>query len=227
MAPVMIKRMQAARRKMVAIQSGVEVLKPSPVRGFIGIRVTIRRHSARQPCRTESAWCEGNRNVIVAAAFMADTSAVPDSSKQLIDMLRRSRLFRDYEHVFSEATGLALAIQAFGILAAWRITAKNIENPFCALLAERPATLAVCLKAHQDMIDHTGLTAAYRHLSLRFNRDRGANQARPSAPSATCVSARCFATCRRSPTRQRSAASWSDAESDLPVKFAKHGRKIR
>jgi len=31
MAPVMIKRMQAARRKMVAIQSGAEVLKPSPV----------------------------------------------------------------------------------------------------------------------------------------------------------------------------------------------------
>jgi hypothetical protein len=31
MAPVMIKRMQAARRKMVAIQSGTEVLKPSPV----------------------------------------------------------------------------------------------------------------------------------------------------------------------------------------------------
>ena len=31
MAPVMIKRMQAARRKMLAVQSGVEVLKPSPV----------------------------------------------------------------------------------------------------------------------------------------------------------------------------------------------------
>ena len=31
MAPVMIKRMQAARRKMVAIQSGAEVLKTSPV----------------------------------------------------------------------------------------------------------------------------------------------------------------------------------------------------
>jgi len=31
MAPVMIKRMQAARRKMLGIQSGVEVLKPSPV----------------------------------------------------------------------------------------------------------------------------------------------------------------------------------------------------
>ena len=31
MAPVMIKRMQAARRKMLGIQSGAEVLKPSPV----------------------------------------------------------------------------------------------------------------------------------------------------------------------------------------------------
>ena len=31
MAPVIIKRMQAARRKMVAIQSGMEVLEPSPV----------------------------------------------------------------------------------------------------------------------------------------------------------------------------------------------------
>jgi CRP/FNR family transcriptional regulator, cyclic AMP receptor protein len=31
MAPIMIKRMQAARRKMLAIQSGTEVLKPSPV----------------------------------------------------------------------------------------------------------------------------------------------------------------------------------------------------
>src|SRR5262245_44081706 len=34
---------------------------------------------------------------------------------------------------------------------------KKNENPFCALLAEHPATLAVCLRAHQDMIDHTGV----------------------------------------------------------------------
>ena len=87
---------------------------------------------------------------------MADTAAVPDSSKQLIDMLRRSRLFRDYERVFSEATGLALAIRP---LEFWQLAhhGKKHENPFCALLAERPSTLAVCLKAHQDMIDRTGL----------------------------------------------------------------------
>jgi AraC-like DNA-binding protein len=34
---------------------------------------------------------------------------------------------------------------------------KKNENPFCAMLAERPATLSICLQAHQDIIDHTGL----------------------------------------------------------------------
>ena len=123
--------------------------------GFIGIRLTIRTPFC-QTYGTESAWYEGNRNVIVVVAFMADTPAVPDSSKQLIDMLRRSRLFRDYERVFSEATGLALAIRP---LEFWQLAhhGKKHENPFCALLAENPATLSVCLRAHQDMIDHTGV----------------------------------------------------------------------
>jgi hypothetical protein len=34
---------------------------------------------------------------------------------------------------------------------------KKHENPFCAMLAEHAKSLAVCLQAHQDMIDHTGL----------------------------------------------------------------------
>jgi AraC-like DNA-binding protein len=78
------------------------------------------------------------------------------SNKQLIEMLRRSRLFRDYETVFTKATGLPLALRP---LEYWQLAhhGKKHENPFCALLAERPATLAVCLQAHQDMIDHTGL----------------------------------------------------------------------
>ncbi len=77
-------------------------------------------------------------------------------NRQLIDMLRRSRLFRDYETVFTRATGLPLALQP---LEFWQLAhhGKKHENAFCALLAERPATLAVCLQAHQDMIDHTGV----------------------------------------------------------------------
>ena len=87
---------------------------------------------------------------------MFDTAADrPDSNKQLIDMLRRSRLFRDYEGVFTKATGLALALRPLDY---WQLEhqGKKHENPFCALLAERPKSLAVCLEAHQEMIDHTG-----------------------------------------------------------------------
>jgi AraC-like DNA-binding protein/ligand-binding sensor protein len=79
-----------------------------------------------------------------------------DSNKQLIDMLRRSRLFRDYENVFTKATGLALSLRP---LEFWQLAhhGKKHENPFCRMLAERPKTLSVCLQAHQEMIDHTGV----------------------------------------------------------------------
>src|SRR5947199_9493830 len=88
---------------------------------------------------------------------MPETTTAPgtDSNKQLIDMLRRSRLFRDYEGVFSKATGLPLALRPADY---WQLEhqGKKNENPFCALLAEPPATLAVCLQAHEEMIRHTG-----------------------------------------------------------------------
>ena len=78
-----------------------------------------------------------------------------DSNKQQIDMLRRSRLFRDYENVFTKATGLALALRPVDY---WQLEhqGKKHQNPFCALLAENPKSLAVCLQAHQEMINHTG-----------------------------------------------------------------------
>jgi AraC-like DNA-binding protein/ligand-binding sensor protein len=79
-----------------------------------------------------------------------------DSNKQLIDTLRRSKVFRRYEQVFSEATGLPLTLRPIDF---WQLEheGKKHQNPFCAMLSERPATLAVCLQAHQDVIDHTGL----------------------------------------------------------------------
>ena len=69
-------------------------------------------------------------------------------------MLLRSRLFRDYENVFTKATDLALTLRP---LEFWQLAhhGKKNENPFCALLAENPATLAVCLQAHDEMIRHT------------------------------------------------------------------------
>jgi AraC-like DNA-binding protein len=86
-------------------------------------------------------------------------AAVPASNgganKQLIEMLQRSRLFRDYESVFTKATGFPLTLRP---LEFWQLAhhGKKHENPFCALLAENPATLSVCLQAHENMIGHTG-----------------------------------------------------------------------
>ena len=85
--------------------------------------------------------------------------APPDTSnqanKQLIDTLLHSRLYRDYESVFSKATGLALALRP---LEYWQLEHHNKtnENRFCSLLAQRPATLAVCLQSHAEIIRHTG-----------------------------------------------------------------------
>jgi len=63
-----------------------------------------------------------------------------DSNKQLIDTLRRSKLFRRYEQVFSDATGLSLALRPVDF---WQLEhdGKKHQNRFCAMLAERPATL--------------------------------------------------------------------------------------
>ena len=83
------------------------------------------------------------------------TLAEGKANKQLIETLLRSRLFRDYETVFTKATGLALALRPKEY---WQLAhhGKRNENPFCALLAENPATLAICLQAHEQMIQHTG-----------------------------------------------------------------------
>ncbi|HMG06790.1 MAG TPA: helix-turn-helix domain-containing protein [Chthoniobacterales bacterium] len=83
-------------------------------------------------------------------------SAAGNANRQLIRALLRSRLFREYESVFTKATGLPLTLRP---LEFWQLAhhGKKQENPFCALLAEHPATLAVCLQAHASMIRHTGV----------------------------------------------------------------------
>lgn len=76
-------------------------------------------------------------------------------NKRLVEMLQRSRLYRDYETVFTKATGLPLTLRP---LEFWQLAhhGKKHENPFCALLAENPGTLSVCLQAHENMIRRTG-----------------------------------------------------------------------
>src|SRR6476620_9649460 len=88
---------------------------------------------------------------------MPETPGATMPNKQLVEMLVRSRLFRDYENVFTKATGLPLALRP---LEDWPLEhhQKTNENRFCAFLAEKPATLVVCLRSHAEIIEHTGDT---------------------------------------------------------------------
>ncbi|HSP64382.1 MAG TPA: helix-turn-helix domain-containing protein [Pyrinomonadaceae bacterium] len=85
---------------------------------------------------------------------MKGESSSQVSNKELIEALRRSKLFRNYETVFGKATGLPLTLRP---LEYWQLAhrGKKNENHFCALLAEHPETLAVCLEAHEEMIRRT------------------------------------------------------------------------
>src|SRR4029453_9673359 len=78
------------------------------------------------------------------------TTPSPDAdgakaNREFIDTLRRSKLFRNYEQVFSEATGLPLALRPVEY---WQLAhhGKKQENRFCALLAERPPPFPTCLQ---------------------------------------------------------------------------------
>ena len=151
--------------------------------------------------------------------------SIQDSNKQLIDTLRRSKLFRRYQQVFSEATGLPLALRSVDY---WQLEhdGKKHQNRFCAMLAECPATLAVCLQAHQDIIDHTGLiphtvTCPFGLTETAVPVNLGAKIIGYLRIGAVCV------TPRPNRTPRRSAANWGGRECDSRARFAKHGRKLR
>jgi hypothetical protein len=68
-----------------------------------------------------------------------NTSAQPESvarnDRKLLDVLRDSKAYREYEKVFCEATGLPLALrptQSFEL----PFHGKKNENLFCAFLAD-------------------------------------------------------------------------------------------
>ena len=82
--------------------------------------------------------------------------AAEHDDHKLLDALRRSKLYCDYERTFTDATGLPLAlrpVEFFGL----PFHGKKNENPFCAFLAERKCC-GQCLqvqarlaKVHGDM----------------------------------------------------------------------------
>jgi len=78
-------------------------------------------------------------------------------AKQLIAALAGSKIYQDYERAFSQTTGLPFALRA---VESWQLPhhGKRLENPFCALLAQKNDSCAACLQAQETLAQSATLT---------------------------------------------------------------------
>jgi ligand-binding sensor protein len=78
---------------------------------------------------------------------------------QLIQRIRSSETFVEYESAFEDATGLPITIRP---LESWNLPhrAQRNENPFCAMMAQSNRTCGACLELQQKAVDATTGQAA-------------------------------------------------------------------
>lgn len=84
-------------------------------------------------------------------AFDNRTSFVQqDRSKQLVERITRSQLYKDYERAFSQATRMPLSFQP---VEKWQPVqkGKKHENRFCALIAKQSKSCANCLEQQEKL----------------------------------------------------------------------------
>lgn len=78
-----------------------------------------------------------------------------NNDKKLIEALMRSKVYRQYERTFTEATGLPLAlrpVEFFGL----PFQGKTNENAFCAFLAADKRSCALCLQTQGRCSENPG-----------------------------------------------------------------------
>jgi len=82
------------------------------------------------------------RNPYKTGTMSSDQTA--QNSRALVEQLKRSQIYRDYEQAFRETTGLPFRLRA---LEAFDLTHRGDpnENPFCALMAKSNQSCSACL----------------------------------------------------------------------------------
>ena len=78
-------------------------------------------------------------------AALLNSKVAPNSDKKLLEALAQSKVYRQYERIFTEATGLPLAlrpVEFFGL----PFHGKKNENAFCAFLAGGKGSCSLCLQ---------------------------------------------------------------------------------
>ena len=76
-------------------------------------------------------------------------------SSALLSALGSSQIYREYEAAFSGALGLPLSLTSGE---AWTMPhhGKRHENPFCALMADKSASCAACLRVQDELCHSVG-----------------------------------------------------------------------
>lgn len=85
-----------------------------------------------------------------------------NTNTTLLDTIKDSDFYRDYERAFNDATGLPLTLRPSET---WNppFHGKRNENKFCAMMAQRNATCAACLNMQERLTESTaGGTAVLR-----------------------------------------------------------------
>ena len=71
-------------------------------------------------------------------------------NRLLVEQLKRSRIYRDYEQAFRDATGLPINLRPAEFLDLPHRDDPN-ENPFCALMARHNQSCAACLQLQRKL----------------------------------------------------------------------------
>lgn len=77
------------------------------------------------------------------------TTVAPDA-RAIVDHLRQSRIYRDYEMAFRETTGLPIALRPTESFTLPHHGDPN-ENPFCMLMATTNGSCAACLRQQKQV----------------------------------------------------------------------------
>ena len=81
-----------------------------------------------------------------------DNGEIMNANPELVESLRESSLYRQYERAFSNATGLPVALRP-AQSAQLALRGKRHESPFCALMAKNRETCAACLRTQRNLLD--------------------------------------------------------------------------
>lgn len=88
--------------------------------------------------------------------------------RRLVEQLRRSRVYREYEKAFRECTGLPLTLHS-GESFCLTHRGDARENEFCALVAEHHRTCGACLALQQRLTQAGGTAPATRQCYAGLN----------------------------------------------------------